>query len=102
MYPITMLIAIATGIRAMTRVVNWLETQLIEALLRSWLLVRCLACHVRGGDGERADALDEPLEEARDVRVDADLEVWRLAPAASPVGHRLAGRQGATELHLHR
>ena len=35
-----------------------------------------------------------------DVRLDADLQVRRLAPAPSPVGDGLAGRQRAAQLHV--
>ena len=52
----------------------------------------------RGRQGPQA--LHESLEEATRVRLDRDVHVRRPAPTAPPVGHRLAGREGARQLHV--
>src|SRR5688572_22366531 len=48
------------------------------------------------------DAFDVQVEEIVDVRGHADIEIWRAAPHAAPVSYRLAGREIARQLNLHR
>src|SRR4051812_40459432 len=114
-----MLIAIATGISTMTRVLNCRDSQSMPTPSSSPIRARyghvavaAADCHAGpvgcqppapsgSGRGQRSNAFDVLLEEPRGVGPDGDVEVRGAAPYAPPVRHGLARRQRATQLDVH-
>src|SRR5687767_8688047 len=92
-----MLSAIATGISTMTRVGNCREIQFICLSYPGPLS----ACHVEARCRQPTDTINELPEEARDVCLHGDIEVWRSIPLPAPVRHGLAGRIHTAQLDLY-
>src|SRR5919198_3287279 len=95
-----MLIAIATGIKAMTRVLNIPDTETSFVAFATLPTLSASDCHVRAGCRQPSDAVYESLQEFLRVGLDSDVEVGRLAPDPSPIGDGFAGRQRAAELDV--
>src|SRR5919201_3872902 len=97
-----MLIAIATGIKAMTRVLNIPDTETSFVAFATLPTLPASDCHVRAVCCQPSDALHEPVQEFLSVCLDRNSKFRRLTPNAPPVGHGLAGGQGAAELYVDR
>src|SRR6185503_12537884 len=97
-----MLMAIATGMRAMTRVLKTPMSFSSYRALKSALLP--LACHAGGCCCQSPDAIDEPVEEDVGVDIDRDLGVRGVPGEAAPVrdGHRVGQATAGLDVDEHR